>query len=417
VATYYYLLFTADWYVPAVGGSVAVSLTGYAPAGGSPPVVVYAGSNGDEGILYGVVGGDLVVGLGKFQVVSGAGTSTIVLKLLGGDGADPNSPYVGALVDKESVHNFVVNAVAPQPTPPPNPPTFEENPIPCATATGASCPGSDFPITNYSSEAPEQQPVFYSLQFPSAWDKMGCLTLCTSTISQEDADLCALAQEALCNPVVPPGGDIFYSQGTNCVCVSEGESSFFYRLPGAIFSGPTQAYADALAQSYACIQCHNPATSFRLGAIATELCAGVSVSITIPTSSTHRPSAFFVTAGELPVGTTLNALTGVISGTPSTAGNYTFTIQASRISGSFAQRAYSLCVVEILPATLADGTVGTAYTTSFSAGCAAAALSWQVVAGALPPGMALDETTGALSGSPTVAGSYSFTIGVSTSAT
>ncbi len=305
--------------------------------------------------------------------------------------------------------------------------------ISCAAAI--TCPGTDNPVTNYSAEGPEQKPQCFSLVFPSAWDKPGCISVCSvdgtiesgcDAASQNEADVCALAMESACPPdpdcfippCVPP--PIFYSQATSCVCVNAGGSSFFYFVPGGIFSGPTQAIADALAQSYACVQCHREGVSFRLGAIATELCISESVTIVIPATGVARPVGWFVVAGALPAGLFLNALTGVIHGTPTASGTHAFTIRANSadlLSSNYAQRSYSLCVVEIIPATLANGTVGVAYVTSFSAGCASASLSWQVVSGALPPGLALNELTGELSGTPTLSGTYSFRLQVSTGAT
>jgi hypothetical protein len=58
------------------------------------------------------------------------------------------------------------------------------------------------------------------------------------------------------------------------------------------------------------------------------------------------------------------------------------------------------------PLTMA--TVGVAYTATFVA--SGDAVMWSVASGTLPPGLALNATTGAYSGTPTAAGSFSFTI-------
>ncbi len=296
------------------------------------------------------------------------------------------------------------------------------------------CPGSDFPVTNYSAEGPEQTAQCVSVYYPQTWDRGGCIALCThdgftfcDSVTQNEADLCALAMAAACPPPddcpFPPCVDdpppVFYSTGTVCICVDlGGGAEFHYTVPGATFSGPTQAIADALAHSYACVHCSDANTSFRLGALPTEMCLGTAVSAAIPCSKNNpRPAAWFVLSGTIPTGLTLDFSTGLLHGTPSVSGTFTFTVQATNASGNYGTRSYTICVIEILPATLADGTVGTDYTTSFSAGCAAATLSWQVVSGSLPPGLALDETTGLLDGVPTTAGTFNFTIALSTSAT
>lgn len=38
--------------------------------------------------------------------------------------------------------------------------------------------------------------------------------------------------------------------------------------------------------------------------------------------------------------------------------------------------------------------------------------AWSLVSGAFPPGLSLDANTGVLSGTPTTAGPYSFTVGI-----
>jgi len=70
------------------------------------------------------------------------------------------------------------------------------------------CLGTDSPIENYSSEAPDDL-RFIGLQFPygpghwhdpsNNYRAEGCLGVCYSTVSQEDADLCAALQAYLCN--------------------------------------------------------------------------------------------------------------------------------------------------------------------------------------------------------------------------
>ena len=89
---------------------------------------------------------------------------------------------------------------------------------PCPTSI--ICPGDedplagDSPVSNYSSEGPEDQPVFLSLIFPREWNAPGCASLCTSTESQQAADECALAQNAQCPPATDTGGDPGGTPGT-----------------------------------------------------------------------------------------------------------------------------------------------------------------------------------------------------------
>ena len=64
---------------------------------------------------------------------------------------------------------------------------------------------------------------------------------------------------------------------------------------------------------------------------------------------------------------------------------------------------------------LPGGQVGAAYEVSFSAQGGVAPYGWQITSGSIPPGLALDSSTGILAGSPTVEGSYSFAVTVADS--
>ena len=59
--------------------------------------------------------------------------------------------------------------------------------------------------------------------------------------------------------------------------------------------------------------------------------------------------------------------------------------------------------------TVPNGVVGTPYSSTVSAVGGTPPYSWSVVSGSLPPGLAL-SSTGTISGTPTAAGSFTFTV-------
>lgn len=132
-------------------------------------------------------------------------------------------------------------------------------------------------------------------------------------------------------------------------------------------------------------------------------------------ASGYPAVTYTVSAGALPAGLSLDANTGAVTGTPTTPGAYSFTIQASNGVGSPVTRAFSGTVSQapsFTDETLAPFQEGTAYADGLSV-VATPAATYTVTAGALPAGISLDANTGALTGTPTAVGAYSFTITVS----
>jgi len=135
------------------------------------------------------------------------------------------------------------------------------------------------------------------------------------------------------------------------------------------------------------------------------------------------PITWSVTLGTLPVGLTLNSGTGVISGTPTTAATSNFTVQAADSSSplQLATKALSIIVnaapLAITTTTLPNGTVGVAYNTMLQSSGGTPPVTWAVTVGALPTGLTLNTSTGAITGSPTTTGTSSFTVKATDSAT
>ena len=146
---------------------------------------------------------------------------------------------------------------------------------------------------------------------------------------------------------------------------------------------------------------------------------GTAYSQTMSGSGGSAPYSYAVSAGALPAGLTLAG--GTISGTPTAAGAYSFTIQATDAHSFSGSQAYSGTiaspVIAVAPATLPGATKGTAYSQTVSGSGGTAPYSFAVTAGALPAGLTLNGATGAITGTPTTVSPYNFTVTATDSTT
>ncbi len=141
------------------------------------------------------------------------------------------------------------------------------------------------------------------------------------------------------------------------------------------------------------------------------------------------PSAVWsVTAGTVPEGLRVNTA-GILNGKPTEAGPFSFTLQASAPGGPSPTRDFNMDVVgpRVTTNTLPGGQVGVGYSQTVQANAyypdfgpthpgRPAISSYELDAGSLPDGLALDTVSGLISGQPTSNGDYEFTIAVSDTA-
>jgi hypothetical protein len=126
------------------------------------------------------------------------------------------------------------------------------------------------------------------------------------------------------------------------------------------------------------------------------------------------PYEFTHLAGALPNGLSLST-SGVLSGTPTTAGTYHFTLVATDTSsGCGSVRDYTLtvesCSITFGPPALPDGTVGKEYGVTLTPEGGREPYTFEV-SGALPPGLGL-TTDGRLSSTATEDGTFGFRVAV-----
>ncbi len=124
------------------------------------------------------------------------------------------------------------------------------------------------------------------------------------------------------------------------------------------------------------------------------------------------PYTFSVTAGSLPTG--LSLASGVISGTPTAAGTFNFTVTTTDNLSASGSQSYSIVInsaVAVSPSTLPNWTVNaTGYTQTVTSSGGTGAKTLSISSGAIPTGMTFTAGTGALSGTPTAAGTFNFTV-------
>src|SRR6266568_3722428 len=139
----------------------------------------------------------------------------------------------------------------------------------------------------------------------------------------------------------------------------------------------------------------------------------VGVAFSYQIAASNCPTSYNATG--LPSGLSVNTSTGLISGTPTTAGTYTVTISATNAGGT-GSATLTLTInnppppVITSPAT-ATGQVGVAFSYTITATNSPTSFN----AAGLPAGLTVNTSTGFISGTPTTAGTYSVTISATNS--
>jgi hypothetical protein len=153
-----------------------------------------------------------------------------------------------------------------------------------------------------------------------------------------------------------------------------------------------------------------------VGILTTSLAPGAVGTVysqTLAGSGGTPPYVWSVSTGSLPAGLSLDPATGIISGTPTAAGVFPITIALTDASLTQATAALNINILGITTTSLPDGVIGTAYAQTLQAVGGTPPLTWAVVSGTLPAGLTLNPSTGTISGTPTAAGSSSFTVSAS----
>lgn len=213
--------------------------------------------------------------------------------------------------------------------------------------------------------------------------------------------------------------------GTDCGTLSNASlSSSTYRAPATVSSGFTvnvkaTSAKDPAAYASTAVSV-NPAPAIATTSMK-EGTSGAAYSDALQASGGAGSLSWSIVAGSLPAGLSLDAASGIITGTPTAGGTSTFTVRVtdSAPMPMSASKQLSLTIVSrnlvITTSSLPDGTIGVSYSATLDEGYGTLPVDWSVTAGSLPPGLALDSSSGLISGSPTATGTSTFTVTVTDS--
>lgn len=147
---------------------------------------------------------------------------------------------------------------------------------------------------------------------------------------------------------------------------------------------------------------------------------GVFYTQTITASGGTAPYTYTVISGVPPTGLNLAPSTGILSGTPTATGSFTFTVRATDSGGCVGSQIYVIVInaagcltISISPLSLPAAMLGSFYNQTITASGGTAPYSFLVTSGTLPPGLILTSSspsTALLSGVPTAIGTYTFTV-------
>jgi hypothetical protein len=147
--------------------------------------------------------------------------------------------------------------------------------------------------------------------------------------------------------------------------------------------------------------------------------AGTAFSYPLTVAGGTPPYIWSITSGSLPSGLNLDSQTGLLSGTPATAGSATFTTQVTDAASRTAQKSLSITVAPstTLPlklnlAATIQAVKGEPFTYQPEATGGTPPYIWSITAGALPAELALNAGTGAVTGTPSVSGDFNVTLTV-----
>jgi subtilase family serine protease len=144
---------------------------------------------------------------------------------------------------------------------------------------------------------------------------------------------------------------------------------------------------------------------------------GTAASLQITASDSASGQTLTYSATGLPAGLSINASSGLISGTPTTAGSSSVTVTAKDTTGASGSASFTWTVNSAAGNTVTvtnpgsqTSTVGTAVSLQIKATDSASGQTLTYAATGLPAGLSIGSSSGLISGTPTTAGSNSVSV-------
>ena len=231
----------------------------------------------------------------------------------------------------------------------------------------------------------------------------------------------SLASSNTAVATVPASVTVPANVSTGAFQVSINASAVGTATISATYNGVTRsAVLTVTSQSLLRITTASPLPNARVGENYTgfiEACCGQGGPIRWSLVNGTVPDGLRFAANDL----RLTQTTAVL-GTATRVQTTTFTVQARDGAGNTATKTFTLTVDPASPLVitngtdqLRDGTVGVAYEASLFPGGGTPPYSWTHVAGTLPPGLRVQASPGRVLGTPTTAGTFTFTVRVNDS--
>lgn len=220
---------------------------------------------------------------------------------------------------------------------------------------------------------------------------------------------------------VPPTVTVPANSSTGAFSVSINASAAGTATISATYNGVTRsAVLTVTSQSLFRIITTSPLPNARVGenyAGFIEACCGQGTPYRWSLVNGTVPAGLRFAGNDLRLSRT-TAVTGV----PTRVETTTFTVRARDQVGNTATMTFTLTVDPASPLVitngtdqLRDGTVGVTYEAGLFPGGGVPPYSWSHVAGTLPPGLIVQASPGRVQGTPTTAGTYTFTVRVNDS--